>query len=324
MKTRGYIDFLNSRDLSNEAIEESVEYVRRYEEYLRDRGKTLESADEADLWQYTTVLIENGNNTYDVFHALARYAYFVGNLKTYLGILELTDGAEVLDVLYESISKNAGKDVRDRVFKGLSLPPLGLLPSKKIRLAEMVVNRLEREADSKTCKKILADVAHGIPRKHYEKERQKFLDAGSLEEYVKRKRTEALTELKKHRDEGTLFYTQEITDDVLQFVRSRLDILSGELRANTVYHTKIPYMSKEYLEETDERMKRYYYCHCPWARESILDDDVDVSSMLCHCSAGFTKQPWEVALDRPLKIKKIKSVLDGDIECSFEIDLSQE
>jgi site-specific recombinase XerD len=63
MKTRGYIDFLNNRDLSNEAIEESVEYVRRYEEYLRDRGKKLESADEADLWQYTTVLIENGNNT---------------------------------------------------------------------------------------------------------------------------------------------------------------------------------------------------------------------------------------------------------------------
>jgi len=324
MKIRGYKDFLTNRDLSDEAIEESVEYVRQYEDHLRRSGKTLASADKDDLWQYTSILIENGDNTYDVFYALARYAYFVENLETYLGVIELTDGAEVMDLLSESISKNAGKDIRDRVYKELTLPPLGLLPSKKIRLAETVVNRLEHEADSKTCQKILADVAHGIPRKYYEKERQKFLDAGSLEEYVKGKRAEAISELEKHRDEGTLFYTQEITDDVLEFVRSRPDILSGEMRGNTVYHTKIPYMAKEYLAETDKHMKRYYYCHCPWAREGILDDEVEVSPTFCHCSGGFTKQPWEVALDQPLEARMVKSVLKGDLECSFEIDLPQE
>jgi predicted hydrocarbon binding protein len=71
-------------------------------------------------------------------------------------------------------------------------------------------------------------------------------------------------------------------------------------------------------------MKRYYACHCAWARESILSDDVDVSADFCHCSGGFTKQPWEAALDQPLEYEMVKSVLKGDDECSFVIQLPED
>jgi hypothetical protein len=83
-------------------------------------------------------------------------------------------------------------------------------------------------------------------------------------------------------------------------------------------------MVQEYLEETDEKMKRYYACHCAWARESILDDVVDVSANFCHCSGGFTKMPWEAALDQPLEYEMVKSVLRGDDECSFIIHLPKD
>ena len=82
-------------------------------------------------------------------------------------------------------------------------------------------------------------------------------------------------------------------------------------------------MAKEYLEATDERIKRYYACHCAWARESILDDSVDVPAEFCHCSGGYTKMPWEVALDQPLEYDMVKSVLKGDSECSFVIYLPE-
>jgi hypothetical protein len=70
-------------------------------------------------------------------------------------------------------------------------------------------------------------------------------------------------------------------------------------------------MAREYLAETDERMKRYYYCHCPWVRESLRAGDVRVSPTFCHCSAGFTKKYWEVVLDQPLEAEIVESVLQG-------------
>ncbi|TFG10734.1 hypothetical protein EU538_00980 [Candidatus Thorarchaeota archaeon] len=324
MDENGYRAFLKDRNLDDEKITDSVAAVRRHEEYLEDNDKSLTSADRQDFRAYVSILMEKRNNSYEEFYALARYAYFIGNLETYLGILELTDGADVMEVLSDALADEIGDSWREQIFEDITLPPLGTPSGEKNKVAQIVIQRIERLLDQETCEEILSKVAHGIPREYYEKERQKYLDAGSLQEYVKRKRADAIENLVKHREEGTLFYTQEITDEVLDFVSSRPDILTGELREDVIYHTKIPYMTKEYLAETDERMKRFYYCHCPWARESILDDDIDVSSTLCYCSAGFTKQPWEVALDQPLEIRLVKSVLKGDLECSFEIQLPKD
>ncbi|TFF86988.1 hypothetical protein EU519_00020 [Candidatus Thorarchaeota archaeon] len=324
MDENGYRSFLEERDITDESIGNSIVAVRRYEDYLKGVNKSLKTADRHDLQDYVSVLIEGGENSYEELYAIARYGYFIDNFETYLGILELTDGAEVMKTLSDSLAEEIGDSWRKQVFDDITLPPLGTSSVEKRKIAEVVIERIERLLDQETCERILSGVAHGIPREYYEKERQKYLDAGSLQEYIKEKRVDAIENLEKHREEGTLFYTQEITDEVLEFVRSRPDVLTGELRGNVINHTKIPYMAKEYLAETDERMKRYYYCHCPWARESLLDDDVDVSSTFCYCSAGFTKQPWEVALDQPLKIRLVKSVLKGDLECSFEIQLPKD
>ena len=83
-------------------------------------------------------------------------------------------------------------------------------------------------------------------------------------------------------------------------------------------------MAKEYLEETDEQLKRYYACHCAWARESIRTRDDEISPTFCYCSAGFTKMPWEAALDQPLEVDMSKSVLKGDLECSFIVHLPED
>ncbi|MFX1559026.1 MAG: hypothetical protein ACFFBL_00385, partial [Promethearchaeota archaeon] len=195
--------------------------------------------------------------------------------------------------------------------------------TEKMKVTQEVLERMEKVLDPSECKRILADVAHGLPRDFRKGEREKFLKAGTVDEYLKQKRESAIAELEKHRDEGSLFYNQYITDEVVEFVKSRPDVLSGERRGNTIYHTKIPYMVQEYLEATDDRMKRYYACHCAWARESILDVVVDVSADFCHCSGGFTKMPWEAALDQPLEYEMVKSVLKGDDECSFVIHLPE-
>jgi len=290
-----------------------------FRRFLQER----KGSEDQIMQSISIVLIKEGANTYDNFVALARYGLFAKNNDIYVSFFGLIDGGDVIDVLFEKLGDIAGEDKRDEVFNGIELPPLGLPPSQKPKVTQTVVDKLEALVDAETCKTILSEVAHGIPKEYHLEKRNEYLRAKNIDEYIKRRRAKAIAQLEKHRDEGTPFFNQEITDEVIDFVKSRPDILTGVRRGNKIYHTKIPYMPKEYLAETDEMMKRYYCCHCQWARESIKAGDVEVSPTFCYCSAGFTKQPWEVALDQPLEVEVVKSVLKGDLECSFVVHLPE-
>ncbi|MFW9964511.1 MAG: hypothetical protein ACFFCX_13150 [Candidatus Sifarchaeia archaeon] len=326
MDKEGFRKYLTDRDhpIPEEEIVESIKMVERFEEFLTQFGKTLDNASEKEFTKFSKILIDEKSNTYLNYAALSRYAYYIKNMNLFLPVLAILDGGEVMNVLHERLGEYIGEKKRDEILSENDLPPLGMPDTEKMKVTREVVERMENILDPSDCKRILADVAHGLPRDFRKGEREKFLKAGSIDEYLKQKRQSAIAELEKHRDEGTLFYNQYITDEVVEFVKSRPDVLSGERRGNIIYHTKIPYMVQEYLRETNERVKRYYACHCAWARESILDDSVDVPVSFCHCSGGFTKMPWEAALDQPLEYEMAKSVLQGDMECSFIIQLPED
>jgi hypothetical protein len=326
MDKEGYRKYLTDREypIPQPEIAEATTVVERFETNLKKVGKTLDTATATEVNEFSKFLIDKGLNTYTSYLALSRYGYFIKNIKLYLAVLELLDGAEVMSVLSERLGEHVGENKRDEILPATQLPPMGLPSKEKVEVTQEVLKKMNKVLSPEDCKKVLVDVAHGLPRDFRRGEREKYLKTGNIDEYLREKRENAIAELEKHRDEGTLFYNQYITDDVVNFVKSQPDVLSGERRGNTIYHTKIPYMIQEYLDAKDDRMKRYYACHCAWARESILRDDMEVSSEFCHCSGGFTKQPWEAALDRPLQVDVVKSVLKGDLECSFVIHLPED
>ena len=84
---------------------------------------------------------------------------------------------------------------------------------------------------------------------------------------------------------------------------------------------QIPFLKNKYLSQTDEKMKRYYACRCPWVRASILKGET-VASSFCHCSLGYQKQGFETFFGRHLDGRVVKSVVDeGVLQCVFEIDI---
>jgi hypothetical protein len=320
----GYRKYLTDRDqpIPEEEIVETTKMVERFEEFLKKFDKTLETASSEEVHRFSKILIDEGINSWTSYVALTRYGYFIKNMDLYLAVLELLDGAEVMDVLYDRLGEFVGEEKRDEVLSKENLPPLGLPSSEKVDVTREVMKKMGDFLDSETCKKTLAAVAHGLPRDFRKEEREKYLNSENINDYLRKKRESVMELLQNHRDEGTLFYNQEITDEVLDFLRKRPDVLVGERRGDLIYHTKIPYMTKEYLEETDERMKRFYACHCAWARESIKTEE-EVTSTFCYCSAGYTKMPWEAALDQPLEVEMVKSALKGDLECSFIVHLPE-
>ena len=45
--------------------------------------------------------------------------------------------------------------------------------------------------------------------------------------------------------EGRLYFTQEVTEEMLDFVRANPEIESGVRQGSILYHTKIPHMAKD-------------------------------------------------------------------------------
>lgn len=79
--------------------------------------------------------------------------------------------------------------------------------------------------------------------------------------------------------EGKDFYGQEITDEVLAFIKENPSMLAPVRKGNKLHCMAFPFNMKAYLATDDEKMKRYYVCHCPFAKESILSEHVVPSVM---------------------------------------------
>ncbi len=132
-----------------------------------------------------------------------------------------------------------------------------------------------------------------------------------------------MARLEECRREGRPFFAQEITSEVLDFVAGEPEMGAGRREDCIIYETKIPYMAHRYLNTNDPTLKRYYACHCPWAREAIKDGSVKPARLLCYCSGGFHKKSWEVIFGQPLRVDVLESILNGDERCRFAIHLPE-
>lgn len=313
------------RGLSKEKIQEHITIIKEFEAFMkkRDKSKDFNNATAQDLQGFAQCLVKNGKNKWDNFLALLRYARFVNNKEVDVAVLQLLDGSNVLEELSDTVRKTVGEHKHKEIFKGIELPALGTSSKDWPQITRKFMEKLETELDEKTCKEVLLSGVHAGSKEYYSEERKKFLESKDIDDFLKKKRQEFVNTLENHMKKKTLFFNQEIDEEVLEFVRYNPEIQGGVREGDIIYKTKIPYMAKEYLQEKDEKMKRYYYCHCPWVREAIKSD-MTISPTFCYCSAGFHKRPWDVALDQSVQVDVIESVLKGDLVCRFAIHIPKE
>lgn len=321
MDKAGFRAMLQTRKLAEEGIEASIALAERFEAFLHD-AHGIPPAEAA--WAFSNVLIEEGQNTEDSYIALARYGLFTESNELYVAILELLDGAEAQANLYRLVGEMFGTEVRDEAFADIGLSPLGLPSPEKPRFMHPVIKRLEGRIGEEACKKLLSGSLRDLPDRYFLSERRKYRKADDIDEYLRKSHQAFVRQLKKCQREGRLFFAQEVTDEVIAFVQNDPEIESGRREGDVIYVSKIPYQAKQYLAETDPTLKRYYACHCPWAREAIKNGDVRFAGTFCYCSGGFHKKPWEVIFERALTVEVLESVLQGGTRCRFAIRLPQE
>jgi hypothetical protein len=317
MDQKGFRQVLRERHVPEDRIEQQVEMAEWFEAFAR------EAPTPSDVRRFSAILVEEGLNSWHNLAALARYGHFIKSDAVYVAAVELIDGAEAMDGLYEKLGQAVGEQKRDEVFAGIELPPLGTPSSEKPRITQAVMESLEHLIDPETSRQVLSSGLRDLEDGWYVKERTKYAESGSIDAYLDRKGQDLIEELEKLRDERWLYFTQPVTDEVIDFVERHPEIRQGVREGNVLYETKIPYMTLDYLAATDERLKRYYYCHCPWVRESLKAGDVSVSPTFCLCSAGYHKKRWDVIFEQPLQAEIVETVLKGDPWCKIAIHLPE-
>jgi len=323
LREEEFREYCLKRKIDEKDIERAVKAVHEFEEHLGMKGKTFESATVEDVKKHVSILMSEGKNSADRLLALARYSNLVKKNDFYIYFASILGARNVMPTLSERIAAMVGEEARRRVFEGVELPPLGSSPEKYPAVTGRVMERLEGELSPKMCRKVLAGNMHRVPVESLKEHRQRFLELGNIDEFLKGLHKEVVAELEELMVEGRLFYEQEITPEVLEFVKGNQEVLSGVRLGDRIYVTKFPYAPKDYLNETDPKMKRYYACHCPLARESIVKGGPAISSTWCYCSGGYEKLLFDVIFEKEVEVEVLESALAGDLRCRFAIKIPE-
>jgi hypothetical protein len=216
------------------------------------------------------------------------------------------------------------EETRDALFEGVERPTLGTDTASWPEVTQVVIERVCGELGEAKTGELLGDGLRYLEDAWFADAKADYEKCKSFDEFLAHKGAHLIGELQKHLDESTLYFTQPVTQAVIDYVESQPEIRQGVREGNIMYETKIPYMTVEYLEEADAQKRRYLYCHCSWVRESLNTDAVQVPPVFCNCSAGFHKKYWEVVLGQPLKAEVLETVLAGGERCRFAIHLPED
>ncbi|NHK31510.1 MAG: hypothetical protein FK730_09175 [Asgard group archaeon] len=321
MNFNSYRSELVARELDTNTINKTLKLIKTFEDFLQKYEKTTKDASFKELNFFVSFLEESGNLSYFNLLEILRYLMFIKNEQLTLDLFDVIDGADLMHVLSDKIIEKFGEEKRNEVFAGIKLPKILLDNKEKPIITQKVMERMDALIDKHPRQEIMGSGLHRLQKDGLNRLRKKFLEEKNLDTYLKNQRNNSLKRFEQLAKEGALFFTQPVDEQVLEYIRKNPTIEYGVREGDKIIISKIPYNTKLFLNETNERLKRYYYCHCPWVRESLKKGDILISPTFCHCSSGWYKQKWDTIFDQPVKVDLIDSVLNGAMQCKFAVHI---
>ncbi|WP_371802920.1 DUF6144 family protein [Candidatus Lokiarchaeum ossiferum] len=319
-----YIEYLTQKNISSEKCEAALSLMQDFETYLHSVGADARNITYDLVQNFVAQMIERRINTEQNFVYILYYGYYLNNFEIINAIMEIIDGGEMFPNLSKQLIAKFGQNFHDEIFTDVELPPLGTHPKKKPEIAKILVSRIiDKLGPEKSVQFFKTGLRDKYPQA-YVKGHETFKKLQNVDELLKIKHQTLVENLTKCFNENSLFFTQPVTGEVLDFVKSDQSISAGIRKGDTIYMKKIPYMTNKVLEETDQRKRNYYVCHNPMIREAFLEEDQPIDPIFCNCSGGFMKNYWEAVLDCEVDVELLDSVMMGGKFCEFAIHLPSE
>lgn len=316
-------EYCQQRKFDAATTEAAIAAVQDFEQYATAVGATLETVTTGHLSDYLQQLVQTGTASEEQLLALARYNYVTRRNDLFIQLAHTIEAPGILPTLRERARQIIGETATDEVFSGVDLPPEGSPVDAYPPVVERILTRMEATLPADTCRQVLTGNMHQIPDAQFADMRERFQKSPDIDAFLADRHARLVQDLEDHMNQGRLWYEQEITPEVVDFVRGNPEIQSGVRDGDVIYVSKIPFAPQAYLDENNPTIKKYYACHCPLARSSIISGRPKVSPMLCYCSAGYEKLPFEVIFGEPVKVEVLESVLGGSDRCRFAITIPE-
>ena len=311
-------DLYQRNKINHEQLIYAIEILEMLECFADD---SIDSINEEVLDGFVAHLVEKKMMSIDSIVVLMRYYKMIKRNDLYIQLTKYTGGLGVIESILERLDLIVGKTLSEKIKSQIDIPKLGTHPSQIPKFTESFMSLLETTLDKKTVEKVLASNHHQISEKVYLDERILYEQAETLDQYLKELHQRKVQILEKHLKENTVWFEQNITKEVVDFVRQNQEVLSAVRKQDKLLITKIPYDVEAYLKADSNEEKAYHACHCPFAKESVKNNGIHISDTWCYCSAGFAKFPFEVLFDKELKVEVLQNVLKGDPVCRFSLSL---
>jgi hypothetical protein len=290
MDENEFREFLGKNKIENKQIDLYISRINEYQEYLKKQDLTLEKVDPKQLVDYTEHLVAlKGANALDFIRAMMYYANYSKKHDFMVEIIHIVESYNAMDTLYSRTAEFHGEEIRNELFKDLTIPPLGVHPETKPAFTKIILKKLEDKLGEENTIKLLSPCLHGRP-------------PDDIEEFA-----------------------QYVDDEVIEFVKNNQMYAEGIREGNIIYLCKHPYQMKKYLQAKEDNVKRFYLCYCPWVRGALKNGtESEISKHFCHCSAGWYKLYWDKLFDQSITVEPVETALGGALECKFAVYLPED
>jgi len=323
VKEKKYVEYLRGRKIAEDAVSSAVGYVKMFEGHLKSQGKKLDSVTVDDVKQYVSELVTEGGNTLERLVALQRYMNVIGHKEEANYLYFLLSARLIYGSISERLAKLVDGETRDRVFSRVSVPPVGSPVETFPEATRQLMDSLAEELSPEVYRRVLAGNHHRVPAGAFDRHKEWLKEAGGIDGFLVKVHNEAVAEITRYMEEGRIWYEQEITPEVVEFVRGNQEVLSAVRDGEWLYETKIPFAPKDWLVERDPLMKRFHACHCPLARSAIISGADDIPLDWCYCSGGYEKWMFDVVFGVETEVEVLESAVAGSERCRFRVRIPE-
>jgi len=178
-----------------------------------------------------------------------------------------------------------------------------------------LMEQLEQEFGTETTQKIMLNCSCQYPKEMLSEAKTNYQQKQNIDSVLQILQGQFVSFLK-----NSLKLDQSLIDKIIKLGWG----LAGVKGNQRIIATKIPKSDnlEAYFKCEDPKQKSALYCHCPRV-QSFFQSVEKVPNSYCYCGGGFYKGIWEEILQHPVQIKLLKSLINGDDVCQFEILLPE-
>ncbi len=324
MDTSSYLALFTRYGISQEEAQRSLEHILAFERWLEKRGNSLEGPSIREMRTYLKRLNRRDENPCDALVSLLFYYENSNRVDVELYLSNIVNGSVGIDDILSRVAELAGEETVCAIERGAPRPPLGTDPARLPAYTARLIHRMMTLLSERDVRRVLDGFREGLVPLRFESDRQLYLAAGSLDEFLLASAQQEAQKYIEYQHSGSkwsaMFFPEEFVNRAVQFQ----EMLSAVHRGDKLYITLAPYLPSYYFRSNTLEKRRYYACRDPYVRASFLTGKPSIPVIWCERCVSDCRRQYEYALGRSLSAEIVECAILGDTSCRIAVSLEPE